>query len=68
MIANEHPVLGHTLEGLLIQVAKKRDGILLNTSCRRHPKESRVEVAHVRDGRLPIVERASMINDFQGAL
>ena len=65
---NEHPVFGHVLEGLPIQVAGKRDGILLSMSHRRHLKKSGIKVTHVRDQRLPLVEGALMVDDFPGAL
>ena len=68
VIVDEDPVFDHALEGLLIQVAGKRDRTLLRTSHHRHPKESRVEVKHVRNRRLPLVEEAPTINDFLGAL
>ena len=68
MIADEHPVFGHKLEGLFIQVVRKRDGVLLITSYHRHLEESGVEVAHVRNRKLPLVKGALMVNDFLGAL
>ena len=55
LITNEHPIFRHGLEGLPIQVAKKRDGILLITTRRRHLEENGVEVAYVHNRRLPLV-------------
>ena len=68
VITDEHPVFGRALEGLPIQVAGERDGILLSTSRRWHPKKSRVEVAHVLNRKLPLVEGALMVDDFLSAL
>ena len=65
MIADEHPVFGHALEGLPIHVAGKRDEILLNMSRHRHLEKSGVEVAHVRNRRLSLIERASTLMIFR---
>ena len=53
---------------LFIQVAGKQDEILLRTSRPRQSKESEVEVVHVHNRRLPLVEGAPTVNDLQGAL
>ena len=68
VIADEHPIFGLALEGLLVHVAGKRDGILLSTSSHRHPEKSGVEVVHVRERRLPLVEGAPTVNDLPSAL
>ena len=68
VISDKHPVFGHVLEGLPIHVARKQDGILLNMSRHRPLEKSGVEVAHVSDRRLPLVEGAPTVNDFPSAL
>ena len=68
MITDEHPVFGHALEGLPIQIAVEGDKILLNTSHHRYSKNSGVEVMHVCDRRLPLVKGAPTVNDFPGSL
>ena len=68
MIADEHLIFSHALEGLPIHVAEKRDGILLNMSRHQHLEKSGVEVVHVRNQRLPLIEGAPTVNDFPGAL
>ena len=47
MIADEHLIFSHVLEGFPVHVARERDGILLRTSRHRHPKKSGVEVVHI---------------------
>ena len=68
MITDEHPFFSHELEGLPVYVAGEWDGILLSTSLHRHPEKSGVEVTHVYDQRLPLIEGAPTINDLPGAL
>ena len=68
VIADKYPVFGHAFAGLAIHVVGKQDGILLNTSRHRHSEKSRVEVVHVRNRRLSLVERAPIVNDFPSAL
>ena len=47
LVADEHPIFGHALEGLPIQIAKDGDGVLLSTSRHQYSEKSGVEVAHV---------------------
>ena len=68
MVADVHLVLGHALEGLPIQVAGEGDGVHLNTSRHRYLEESREEVEHDCDRRLPLVKGAPAVNDFSGNL
>ena len=65
---DEHPFFGYRLEGLLIHVDGEHDGILLCASCHRYSKIIRIEVAHVRDKRLRLVEGAPTVDDFQSTL
>ena len=68
MVVEVHFVVGHALEEFPIHVAGEGDGVLLSMSRHRHSKESRVEVVHVCDRRLPYVKRVPSINDFPGNL
>ena len=68
LIVDEHTVFRHTLQGLLIHVARERDRILLNMSRQRHLEKSKVEVALVWDRRFSFIKGAPMINDPPGAL
>ena len=47
------------LIGPLIQVAREGDEVLLKTSHHWDAKDVRVEIAHVRDRRIPLVERVA---------
>ena len=64
VVADEHPVFGHALEGFFIQIVGKEDKVLLNTSHHKYLEKSGVEVAHACDQRLPLVKGASIVNDF----
>ena len=68
MVEDEHPVFGHALEGLPIQIVKEGEGVLLSTSNHPYSEESGVEVVHVCDQRLPLVKGAPTYNDFLGSL
>ena len=68
VVANEHPVFGHALEGLPIQIAKEGDRVLLTTSHHRYSEKSGVEVVHVCNRRLPLIKGALAVNDFLGRL
>ena len=64
MVADEHPVFGHALEGLLIQITRELEGVLLNKIHHWYWKKSGVDVAHVCDERRPLVKGALTVNDF----
>ena len=63
MVAHIHLVLSHALIGPLIQVDRAGDGVLLPTSHCRYAEAMRVKIAHVRDGRVPLVEGPSVVNE-----
>ena len=68
VVADEHPVFGHALEGLPIQIAGERDEVLLSTSHHQYLEKSGVEVTHVCEKILPLVNGAPTVNDFLGSL
>ena len=68
MVTDEHPVFGHRLEGLLINVDGELYGILLYASHHLYSKIIGIEVADVRNRRLCLVEGALMVNDFHSTL
>ena len=68
MVTNEHPAFDHRLEGLLIHVDGERDGILLCVSRHRYSEIIRIEVVHVCNRRLCLVEGAPTVDDFQSTL
>ena len=68
MVANEHPVFGHSLERLPIQIAGEWDAVLLSASRHRHSEKSGLEVTHAYDRRPPLVKGAPTANDFPGTL
>ena len=68
MVTNEHLVFSHRQEGLLIHVDEEYDGILLCASRHKYSEIIGIEVTHVRNRRLHLVEGASAIDDFQSTL
>ena len=63
-----HPVFSNVLVGLPIQIACIGDGILLGTSHHWYPEKSGVEIAHVCDRRVLLVEGTLMVDDFPNSL
>ena len=68
MVMDEHPVFGHRLEGCLIHVDGKMDGILLYTSHHGYSEIIGTEVAHVCNLRLDPVEGPPAVDDFHNTL
>ena len=68
MVVDEHPVFGHAVEGVPLQIAMEGDGVLLSMSHNRYSEKSGVEVAHACDRRLPLVKGAPVFNDLPGNL
>ena len=63
MVANMHPVLGHTLVGLFILVAGEGNGIFFKESHHKYSKIGGVELAHIGDRSVPLIEGVPMIDD-----
>ena len=63
MVVHVHPVLDHRLVGSLIQADGEGDGVFLFTSHIRYAKAVRVKIAHVLDGRVPLVEGPPIVNE-----
>ena len=66
MIAPIDPILGHALVGPLIQVDEEGDGVFLHTSHHRNAEAVGVKIAHVRDGKVPLVEGPPVVNECSG--
>ena len=64
MIMDKHPVFGHRLEGLLIHVDGEHDGILLCVSRHKFSEIIGIEVAHMSNRRLRLVEGAPTVDDL----
>ena len=65
MVTDEHPIFGHRLEGLLIQVDEETDGILICASRHKYSEIIGIKVVHVRNRRLHLVKGAPTVDDFQ---
>ena len=68
MVTDKHLVLGHRLEGLLIHVDGERDGILLYASRHSCSEIIRIEVVHMCNRRLHLVEGAPAMDDLPSTL
>ena len=68
MVAHVHFILNHTQVGLFIQIIGEGDIVLL---CKRHhwyPMADGVEVAHVSDKSIPLIEGNLAVDDRLGGI
>ena len=63
MVADVHPIFSHPLERLFIHQVGKGDRVLLRTSHHRHLEKSGVEIAHMCDGGVPLVEGSPPVDN-----
>ena len=68
MVADAHSVFSHGLEGLSIYVAGERDRVLLSMGHQPHSENSGVEIAHVRNRGVPIIEGSPAVDNRLGSL
>ena len=68
MVTDAHPVFSHALKELSIHEAGEGDTVLLSTSHNQHSEKSGVEIAHVRNKGVPLVEGSPTINNRLGGL
>ena len=63
MIVDIHLVFYNVLIGPLIHVVGEGDGVLLRTSHHRDEEAMGVEVAHVRDRRIPLIQKVTFFDE-----
>ena len=63
MVVDAHLVFNHPLEGLSIHKAKEGDRVLLSTSHHRHSEKSGVEIVHVHNRGVHLVEGSPTIDN-----
>ena len=63
MIVDIHPIFRHTSIEPLIHVVGEGDGVLLRTSHHWDAEDVGIEIEHVRDRRIPLVERVAFSNE-----
>ena len=64
MVTHVHSILRHVQVRLFVQITREGDGVLLYKRHHWYPMVGEVEVAHVSDRSIPMVERAPMIDDL----
>ena len=68
MVTDAHPVFSHALKGLSIHEVGEGDTVLLNMSHHLNLEKSGVEIAHVRNRGVPLVEGNPMVDNRLGDL
>ena len=68
MVVDVHPIFNHQLERLFVHKAGEGDRVLLGTIHHRHSKKSRVEIVHVRNGGIPLVEGSPLVDNRLSSL
>ena len=67
MVVHIHPTLGYALVRPLIQVDGEGDGVFLPTSHLLYAEVVRVNIVHLLDGRVPLVEGPPVVNECRGS-
>ena len=67
MVVHIHPTLGYALVRPLIQVDGEGDGVFLPTSHLLYAEVVRVNIMHLLDGRVPLVEGPPVVNECRGS-
>ena len=68
MVTNAHPIFSHELKELSIHEVEEEDIVLLSTSHYQHSEKSGVEIAHVCNRGVPLVEGSPTVNNRMGSL
>ena len=63
MVTDAHPVFSHALEGFSIHEAEEGDNVLLSMSHHWHLEKSGVEIAHMRNRGVPLVEGSLVVDN-----
>ena len=68
MVTHVHPILCHAQVGLFVQITEERDGLFLYKRHHKYLIASGVEITHVSDQSIPLVEGALAIDDRLGGI
>ena len=68
VVPNVHPISSHLLETLFVHQAEEGDRVLLGTSHHRHSEKSGVEIAHVYNGGVRLVEGSPPVDNLLSGL
>ena len=63
MVVHVHPILSHEQVGLFVQIIGEGDGVFLYKHHHWYPMAGRVEVIHVSDRSIPLVEGDPTVDD-----
>ena len=63
VVADVQPIFRHLLEGLFVHQAEEGDRILLGMSHHLHSEKSGVEIAHVRNEGVPLIEESPLVDN-----
>ena len=68
MVTNIDSIFNHNLVGFFIHIAGEGNGIFFRKSHHRYSKVGEVELLHIGDKSVPLVEGVPAVNNYLGSV